>query len=149
MRIYVGGLWSRVGRQDLENLVAEALRGPWYRLRAPRGHMTRCELQQMTDIRGGDTEYCAVIEVEPSRLGWEVVQHLEGLQVNGHRLTSHKWFPRNGLFDRRVGSQEGGAEIKRDRRSEQRNDRRRQLNVQPLGKKLVRAVQGFERSYGS
>lgn len=148
MRIFVGGLWAKVSRSDLDQLVAEALRGPWYKLYAPRGQITTCELLQMTDLSGGKTEYSAVISVEPSRLGWEVVQYLEGLFVNKSQLTSHKWFPRNGLSDRRVSFASETDDSARERRAKS-TDRRRELNVQPLGRNMVRAVQGFERSYGS
>lgn len=149
MRIFVGGLWAKVGWRDMENLVAEALRGPWYKFHAPRGRMSNCELQRMTDVRGGRTEYCAIIEVDPPRLGWEVVQYLEKLKLHGRRLTAHKWFPRTGIYDRRAAPEDGASGVKRDRRSTQRPDRRRQLNIQPLGKSMVSAVQGFERSYGA
>lgn len=149
MRIYVGGLWSKVGRADLEELVKQSLRGPWYRLHAPRGRMADCELLQMVDLRNGDTEFCAVIEVGSSKLGWEVIHFLDGLHVNGHTLNAHKWFPRKGIFDRRVFGEDEAPSLGLDRRDDGRRDRRRQLNVHPLGKRMVHAVRGFERSYGA
>lgn len=151
MRIFVGGLWAKVKWRDMEQLVAQALRGPWYKLHAPRGRMVNCELQQMKDLKSGGTEYCAVIEVEPTRLAWEVVQYLEGLDVHGRQLTSHKWFPRDGMNDRRVSRLDGeeAPQSGHERRSDRRQDRRRELDIQPLGRNMVRAVQGFERSYGS
>jgi hypothetical protein len=148
MRIYIGGLWSKVGWSDLEALVSQALRGPWYRLYAPRGRMIGCELLQMTDLDNGETDYSAVIDIEPARLGWEVIQHVEGLYAYGQTLSAHKWFERSGMYDRRVPMLDSEASPGMDRRDLVRNDRRRQLNIRPLGKSMVNSVRGFERSYG-
>lgn len=146
MRVFVGGLWAGVRAKDLDQLVRSLLRGPWYKLHMPRGRVADCELLCMTDRRNGQSEYCAVIEVEPRRLAWEVVQRLDGAKSNGRTLRAHRWFPRVGLVDRRAGATEAG-QAGGDRRSGR--DRRRNLDVQQLNRSLTQAVTGFERSYGS
>lgn len=147
MKIFVGGLWSRVKRRELKDLVSRQLRGPWYRLHMPRGRLAACELLEMTDLADDSTEYCAVIDIEPARLGWEVMQQLDGLHTKGAKLRAHKWFPRKGVVDRRDASGAHQAEVARDRRD--RADRRRRLQIESVGANLVQAVPGFERSYGA
>jgi len=149
MRVFVGGLWSSVGYKYMDRLVSELLRGPWYKLRVPRGKLAECELLQMTERNSGHTEYCAVIEIDPNRLGWEVVHQLDGAKLHGRILHAHRWFPRVGLAERRANDIHDQAEMQpgRDRRAGR--DRRRALEVEPLHRKLTQAVTGFERSYGS
>lgn len=150
MRIYVGGLWPGVARRDLERLVQEALRGPWYKMHLPRGQLVGCRLLEMVEHKKGGSDYCAVIEVEPNRLSWEVLQHLDGAQVHGRKLRAHRWFPRKGLTDRRLSAiHDRGLEgtLAKDRRSG--SDRRRALDVRPLDREMVTAVSGFQRSYGA
>jgi hypothetical protein len=148
MKIHLGGLWSGVKRRELDELVAKPLRGPWYRLHMPRGQLASCELLELTDLQAADArEYCAVLDIQPARLGWEVMQYLDGLRVHGVTLKAHKWFPRHGVEDRRDGLGLAQAELARDRRAGQ--DRRRKLQIEPLGASMVRAVRGFERSYGA
>lgn len=150
MRVYVGGLWRGIGRRDLDRLVRDTLRGPWYKMHMPRGQLVDCQLLEMIDRRSGKREYCAVIEVEPNRLSWDVVQQLDGAKVHGRVLHAHRWFARKGLADRRASfiSADGPAgDMARDRRGG--GDRRRRLDVRPLDRPLVSAVSGFQRSYGS
>lgn len=149
MRIYIGGLWAKVGQADLEALINQRLRGPWYKLYAPRGRMRSCELLQMVDLRSGETEYCAVIDVDSIRLGWELIKALDGLKVHGNTLNAHKWFRRTGIFERRATGLVEAPPVGRERRDTGHPDRRRELSIQPLGRNMVRAVRGFERSYGS
>ena len=150
MRIYVGGLWPGIGRRDLDRLVRESLRGPWYKMHMPRGQLVDCQLLELIDRNSGDSEYCAVIEVEPHRLSWDVVQQLHGAKVHGRVLRAHRWFARKGLADRRAGiiaQDDPGRDMARDRRAG--GDRRRPLDVRPLDRPVVSAVSGFQRSYGS
>ena len=144
MKIYVGGLWPQANRHELQKRVDKALRRPWYQLRTARGTMVGCNLVQMTEHKSGNTEYSGVIEVDPTRVGWELVEALNRAVIHGHQLRAHKWFPRKGLPDRRVaflGDEESaGAE----RRAEK--DRRRRMSVHVVGEVQTRAVRGFERS---
>lgn len=148
MRVFVGGLWSSVGYKDVDRLVRELLRGPWYKLHLPRGRLADCELLQMTERKSGKAEYCAVIEIAPNRLGWEVLHQLDGAQLHGRTLHAHRWFPRVGLAERRANDMHDESEPQAglDRRAGR--DRRRLLEVQPLNRNLVRSVAGFQRSYG-
>jgi hypothetical protein len=147
MKIYVGGLWAQPKRRELNELIARQLRGPWYRLRMPRGRLASCQLLEMTDPVSDTSEFCAVIEVQPARLGWEVLQQLEGLRTHGTILRAHKWFPRKGVSDRRDHSGVLSPEVARERRTG--TDRRRALQIEPVGAHRVQAMQGFERSYGA
>lgn len=149
MRVYLGGLWSGIGRKDLDRLVRQTLRGPWYKLHMPRGQLADCELLELVERKTGHTEHCAVIEVEPHRLGWELVQQLDGINYRGRVLRAHRWFPRKGLADRRGSTfnEEAPEAMARDRRAGR--DRRRPLDIRPAGRQQVSAVSGFQRSYGS
>lgn len=150
MRVYVGGLWPGIGRRDLDRLVRESLRGPWYKMHMPRGRLIDCEMLELVDRKTGSSEYCAVIEVEPNRLSWDVVHQLDGARVHGRVLRAHRWFARKGLADRRAGAiHDDGprGDMARDRRTGR--DRRRLLDVRPLDRLQVTAVRGFQRSYGS
>lgn len=150
MRVFLGGLWPGVRRRDLDRMVREALRGPWYRMHTPRGQMTGCELLELQDRKTGHSEYCAVIEVEPNRLGWEVVQHLDGAHAHGYVLSAHRWFERKGMADRRTGID--AFEVNDDKAARERRtgrDRRRALDVRPLDVNMVTAMSGFQRTYGA
>lgn len=147
MKIFVGGLWPHATQKELQKLVDRALKGPWYTLHASRGTLVGCNLMQMTEHRTGHVEYNGVIEVDPTRLGWEVVEALDGAVVHGHTLRAHKWFPRKGLPDRRVSflGEENAAGS--ERRSVK--DRRRRMSVHVVGQSLTRAVSGYERLHGA
>jgi hypothetical protein len=149
MRVFVGGLWSSVGYKDLDRLVSELLRGPWYKLHVARGKLAKCELLQLTERKSGRTEYCAIIDVQPHRVAWEVVQQLDGAEIHGRILHAHRWFPRLGLAERRANGMhdEREAQSGKDRRAGR--DRRRMLEIEPMHRKLIQAVAGFQRSYGS
>jgi hypothetical protein len=147
MKIFVGGLWSHPKRRELEELVSERLRGPWYRLHMPRGEVASCQVLEMTDLKDDSTEYCALIEIQPPRLGWEVLQHLDGLRTHGVKLRAHKWFPRKGVPDRRDHSGIFTAEVARDRRAG--FDRRRRLQVDTYVPAHIEAMSGFQRSHGA
>ena len=147
MKIFVGGLWPQATRHELQKLVDKALRHPWYMLHAARGTMVGCNLIQMTEHAGGHTEYNGVIEVDPTRIGWELVEALNGAVVHGHQLRAHKWFPRKGLPDRRVAFLGDEDSAGAERRAER--DRRRRMSVHVVGQAQTQAVRGFERSYGA
>lgn len=149
MKIFIGGLWPHATRHELQKLVNKSLRRPWYMFNAARGTMVNCSLMQMTDKKSGSIEYNGVIEVDPTRLGWELVQALDGAVVQGYALRAHKWFPRKGLPERRVSFL--GGEEAADAGSERRSvkDRRRRMSVHMLGQSQAHAVRGFERSYGA
>lgn len=149
MRIYVGGLWAGVSRAELDCLVRESLRGPWYKLHMPRGRLADCQLYELQGAPPRPREYCAVIQVEPHRLGWEVVQRLDGIHHHGHALAAHRWFSRKGLRDRRasdINDEFPAVVTKSDRRMGR--DRRRGHEMRRLGPTRVEAVSGFQRSYG-
>jgi hypothetical protein len=148
MQIFVGGLWSSVTTHDLDRLVRELLRGPWYKLHVPRGKLADCKLLRLTDRRTGRSEYCALIAVEPRRMAWEVVHRMDGARLHGRALRAHRWFERKGLADRRamaISDESDDAGVK-NRRSGR--DRRRGLDIHALNRSLTHAVAGFERSYG-
>lgn len=148
MQIYVGGLWARVTSRDLDQLVRELLRGPWYKLYLPRGGLADCKLLQMTDRSKGSIEYCALIAVEPRRMAWEVVHQLDGAHLHGHQLHAHRWFVRKGLADRRAMAMNDESEDTGGSNRRNGRDRRRLLDIHPLNRNLTHAVAGFERSYG-
>lgn len=147
MKIFVGGLWPQVSQKEMRKLVQEALKGPWYRFGAPRGRMVECELMKMTDKESGQIEYGSVIEVSPTRLGWELVESFNGAMINGRSLRAHKWFPRSGVTDRRGSLSRQILSSGFERR--ERRDRRRPLSIAMPGMLRVQAMAGFERSHGA
>lgn len=147
MKIFIGGLWPHATRKELQKLVDKALRRPWYMLHGSRGTLVGCNLMQMTEHNSGHVEYSGVIEVDPTRVGWELVEALDGAVVQGHTLRAHKWFPRKGLPDRRVsflGGEKGAGVERRNAK-----DRRRHLSVHVVGQPQTKAVSGFERVHGA
>jgi len=149
MRIFVGGLLASVRTHDLDRLVRELLRGPWYKLYIPRGQLAECELLQLTEKGTHHKEYCALVRIEPHRLGWDVVHRLDGAHLQGRTLHAHRWFPRVGLADRRAMSMNDNDESALGSNRRNGRDRRRALQVQPLNGRLTEAMPGFQRSYGS
>ncbi len=147
MKIFVGGLWPQINRREMRQLVEKALKTPWYRFGVPRGRMVGCELMKVTDKATGQTEYSGVVEVSPTRLGWELIESLNGAIVNGQPLRAHKWFARSGVSDRRGSLHREVLSSGFERR--ERPDRRRQLRIDMPGTMRVQAVAGFERSHGA
>jgi hypothetical protein len=149
MEIFVGGLRPSVRTQDINHLVRRLLRGPWYKLYVPQGGLADCKLLQLIQRANGKAEYCAVIVVEPHRMGWKVLQGLQNANLHGQHLRAHRWFARKGVGDRRAMSmtderEDGGGTNRRSGR-----DRRRALDVRAINHHLTEAVTGFERSYGN
>lgn len=147
MKIFVGGLWPQVSQKEMRKLVQDALKGPWYRLGAARGQMVGCELMKMTDKRDGQVEHNGVIEVSPTRLGWELLESLNGAIINGRPLRVHKWFPRDGMRDRRGILSDRTLSSGLERR--ECPDRRGHLRIDIPSVVRVQAVPGFERSHGA
>lgn len=147
MKIFVGGLGPQVSQKAMRKLVQGALKGPWYRFGAPRGQMTECELMTMTDKRDGQVEHSSVIEISPTRLGWELLESLNGAIINGRPLRAHKWFPRDGMRDRRDIL--SGRTLSSGLERRERPDRRGHLRIDIPSVVRVQAVPGFERSHGA
>lgn len=147
MHIYLGGLWQGISRSELELLVRNKLRAPWYLLRAARGQLIGCEIFEMIERQTGKMEYCAVLQVQPSRLSWEFVSKVNRAVARGRQLHAHRWFKREGAGDRRIGGTSSPvASVER----RETLDRRRRLKVRNLAKSFsVQAVSGFERSHGA
>ncbi len=150
MRIFLGGLRVGATRDDVDQLVRRALRGPWYRLYSPRGQLIGCELWQLVNRQTADTEQCAVLRVTPNRLSWDLVHALQDAALAGRRLRAHRWLPRTTILDRRL---DGPVAHHPALRAERRGgtDRRGRVKVRRVAGTgpQVEGVSGFERSHGA
>lgn len=149
MRIFVGGFRLGTSTAEVEKMVARVLRGPWYRLFAPRGQLAECQRLQLVNRQTAISEQCMLLRVSPNRLGWDLVHGLQDASYKGRRLRVHRWLQRSALTDRRVGAP---AVQHPAMRSERRGggERRGRTKIGRLDDDvpLTQPVSGFDRSHG-
>lgn len=150
MKVFISGLTNNANQPGLRKLANTLLRGPWYRFGAPKVDLTHCSIFQMTDLDNGRSEIAAILDVASTRQAWELIEKLEGHQLDGYTLHAHKWFERTHVADRRTEYIESaGLEpmpVANERRTGR--DRRRNLKIHRPNQVQFKAISGFERSYG-
>lgn len=132
MKIFIRCHGEAFSRGALTDFVSRALRGPWYTGFKRRGRVVDCQIVRVMDLNGRRTEYHGLVEVRPARIGWYLVQRLDGRPLRGRRVRVRKWFDRSssgGVDRRKVGGLSAFPE-ERDRRSGE--ERRRMVRMQLL-----------------
>lgn len=131
MKIFVRCQGDAFDRGALTDFVRRALRGPWYTGFRLRGQVVDCHIVRVTDLSGRRSEYHGLVEVRPARIGWYLVQCLDGKPLMGKVVRVRKWFDRNGRCpDRRRLAGLSAYPRHLDRRSG--GERRRMVRVQLL-----------------
>jgi len=142
MKIFIrcnGGAFSR---DELSGFVRRGLRGPWYTGFRQTGDIVQCQIVRAMDRSGRRIEYHGLVEVRPTRIGWQLINRLNGRSLHGQAVEVRKWFERNGggSSDRRHARDLIPFPVARNRR--QPSERRRLVRVQLL-RDLPDAVLGF------
>lgn len=131
MKIFVRCQGDPCGRGALTDFVRRALRGPWYTGFRQRGEVVDCRVVRVMDLSGRRVEYHGLVEVRPARIGWYLVQRLDGRQLLGAPAQVRKWFDRDGrCADRRRLAGLSAYPRHLDRRSG--HERRRMVRLQLL-----------------
>lgn len=130
MKIFIRGNGGAFGRDELIRFAESGLRGPWYTGFRPRGELLNCHILRVMDASGRRSEYHGLIEVKPSRVGWDLIQRLNGKRLHGRAVQVRKWFERNRSRDRRTEADYGVFPRERERRAQ--HERRRLVRVQYL-----------------
>lgn len=131
VKIFVSGLTSNITQPGLRRLANNLLKRPWYQFATNQVRMASCSIFQMTDLDSGHVEIAAILDVTATRQAWELLERLDGYQLEGRTLHAHKWFPRTRPADRRAEYDKLlGMEpmpVPNDRR--QQDERRRNLRI--------------------
>jgi hypothetical protein len=145
MKIFIRGHGGAFGRQELVDFVESGLRGPWYTGFRSQGEVASCQILRIMDVSGRRCEYHGLIHVKPSKVGWALIQKLNGKRMRGKAVQVRKWFERSKSHDRRSLGGLHTYPLDRERRGAQ--ERRRMVRVQLL-KDLPSALKGAERLRG-
>lgn len=130
MKIFIRGNGGAFSREELVRFAESGLRGPWYTGFRQKGELLNCQIVRVMDQAGRHSEYHGLIEVKPSRVGWELIQRLNGKKLHGRSVQVRKWFDRSKSQDRR--SQAELHTFPSDSERRQRTERRRLVRVQYL-----------------
>lgn len=145
MKIFIRGNGSSFTRKQLLAFVAKGLRGPWYTGFRPQGEVVRCHILRAMDAKGRQVEYHGLVEVSPSRVGWQVISRLNGSKMQDQLMELRRWFDRRPSRDRRDVADLGRFPEARNRRAGK--ERRKLVRVQKLDDlpEAMRAVAGQRR----
>jgi hypothetical protein len=142
MKIFIRGNGGAFSRDDLTAFVRRGLRGPWYTGFRQSGDIVQCQIVRAMDRAGRHIEYHGLVEVRPTRIGWQLMSRLNGQRLHGRAVEVRKWFERNagGSSDRRQAHDLTPFPAARNRRKP--SERRRLVRLQLLHD-LPDAVLGF------
>jgi hypothetical protein len=140
MKIFIRGNGSSFTRKQLLAFVAKGLRGPWYSAFRAQGEVVRCHILRAMDARGRHVEYYGLVEVAPSRIGWQIISRLNGAAMQDQTMEVRRWFDRRPTRDRRDVGEMSKFPAARNRRVGE--ERRRLVRVQKLDD-LPQAVQSL------
>ena len=131
MKIFIRCNGTVMGSDTLTDFVDRGLRGPWYTGFRHRGELVNCQIVRVIDTSSRQVEYHGLVDVRPTRIGWQLIQRLDGQRLNGVPVRVRKWFDRNGQgVDRRHLGHMDNTPMQRDRR--QTSDRRRMVRMEIL-----------------
>lgn len=131
MKIFLRCHGQAMSRDTLLRFVRKGLRGPWYAGFRELGEIGSCLIVRVMDLSGRQIEYHGLVEVRPARLGWQVMQRLNGRRLMGQQVQARKWFDRTSQgADRRRLEGLQAYPMDQDRRRD--TDRRRMVRVQFL-----------------
>lgn len=131
MKLFIRCQRNAVDRAALMKFVRRALRGPWYTGFRRRGEVVDCRIVRVMDRPGRHVEYHGLVDVRPARIGWQLVQSLNGQALRGGTVQVRKWFDRSGRgTDRRKLT--GLSAMSRDMDRRGGGERRRLVRLQLL-----------------
>lgn len=131
MKLFIRCHGEAFDRDTLTDFVDRGLRGPWYKGFRARGEVVACRIVRVMDLAGRRVEYHGLVEVRPARIGWYLIQRLQGRPLQGRPVQVRKWFERSaqGMDRRQLG---GLAVLPAERERRRVADRRRLVRVQLL-----------------
>lgn len=132
MKIFIRGNGVAFSREELLGFVERGLRGPWYTAFRQLGDVASCQIMRVMDVSGRRVEYHGLVDIKPTRVGWRVIERLQGARLRGEPVQVRKWFERSGggSGDRRRSRDILPYPRHSDRRAQL--ERRRMVRVQLL-----------------
>ena len=111
-------------REELGRFASKGLKPPWMFFPFPSiVKVKRCEILQIFDPETKTTEYHGLVQTDPSKAALQVIERLNGRELQGKLIEVREYFHRSSHRDRRHILSEGAELPRQDRRRDRLKSR--------------------------
>ncbi|WP_135607061.1 hypothetical protein [Solemya velesiana gill symbiont] len=69
---------------------------------SPKAEISNCEIIQVTNLETGEIEHHGLAKIEPTSAAQDVIEQLNGSDLNGHSMVVRQFVRRSPFRDRRI-----------------------------------------------